>query len=129
MKCLSCSANYDDSFGFCPYCGTSKPQVPTVRVQVEAPRYEYCWVHNKAEPQSFLGSMFATSATYYYVAEGIGGNSGQVYAKSERFRAKIGADYYDSDWRKHYAAVCQQLESDGWEPVGKEDKYRRQVNR
>jgi hypothetical protein len=83
VKCSSCGANYDDKFAFCPYCGTAKPQPPTVRVLVEEPKYEYCQVDWIVLKQ---GGFFSVCADSVYEARGTGANASKVYARSRVYR-------------------------------------------
>ena len=36
--CQGCNASYDESFAFCPYCGSAKPETPKIKLEVDLPR-------------------------------------------------------------------------------------------
>ena len=131
MKCPSCAANYDDTFSFCPHCGTSKPQPPTVRIQVEQPipvhvvaepRYEYC----KLDTVDFGHGRWPLKETYrQMVAKGTTIlNEDVVYAESE------GKVYYMFDIQEATRVVGRKLIQDGWEPDPPDSrwKFRRRIH-
>ena len=128
MKCPSCAANYDDKFSFCPYCGTSKPQPPTVRLQVEQPvpvhvvqepRYEYMSI----EGERVSGGGFFTNGTRKVVARGTGRNQDTVYAESPVFKE----DDYKKE-REYWDALRRRFFQEGWDEAPENGrKLRRRV--
>ncbi len=137
MKCPSCAANYDDKFSFCPHCGTSKPQPPTVRVQVDQPvpvyvvaepKYEYCRLHRRIVKQRFL-----RPTVLKYVAIGDTAlNDDMVYGESEHYEDKSELDVATGNfvwlWEKAERALERKLLQDGWEEDPNDSfRFRRRI--
>lgn len=36
--CQGCNASFDDSFAFCPFCGSAKPETPKIKLEVDLTR-------------------------------------------------------------------------------------------
>ena len=117
MKCSSCGANYDDKFAFCPYCGTAKPQAPTVRVLVEEPQYEYCQLRELIVKTVGFFNMYHVKALE---ATGTGGNASHIYGRSRGYVRHT--DHTNTArWNKEHEAylearsefICE-LERQGW---------------
>jgi hypothetical protein len=143
MKCPSCAANYDDKFSFCPYCGSSKPQPPTVRLQVEQPvpvrvqepKYEYCKIDDCIIRN---GGVFDTWTIYVYEARGTGANYNLLHGRSQKFlhhHTRIPEDMDKPRYRQEkdeattaLRNLIAELERQGWQEYEPEKQiFRRQV--
>jgi hypothetical protein len=59
-QCPGCSASYEDTFKFCPHCGRSKPEAPTIQVRFQEERaFNACPVCNRIDQVQKLSSIYA----------------------------------------------------------------------
>lgn len=126
--CLGCGGSFDDSFGFCPYCGRAKPKPEAVEVNVNisyADKWETCRIARYSFSQKTDRELETATDEGYFWADAIGPQgsygAGQSPIYKTVFKWNKKTEKWGIQWsgmRTSYDFLIGQLVKDGWESAG-----------
>jgi hypothetical protein len=131
--CKGCGGSYDDGFKFCPYCGRTKPESESLKIQVSVSseeRWETCKIcrriYSESQGASSLASDYSGSGDFW--AEAVR-PSGNFFAGESPTFHNMSYNMSGSYKKEHnggryaHTFLVNQLVRNGWEAMGSSGEW------